>query len=166
MGVAGSGKSVVGAAFAAAIRATFVDGDDFHSAENRSRMAAGVPLTDALRYDWLQALSQRLALAATTDESVVLACSALKQSYRDQLRVGAPSLQLIYLKGSQELLAVRLRNRHGHFMPPSMLASQLSTLEPPTSPEGSWVCDISETPETIVAAIIARLAQARAGSHR
>ena len=160
MGVAGSGKSVIGAAFAAAINATFVDGDDFHSDENRSRMAAGVPLTDVLRHDWLQSLRQRLTSAIDRDESVVLACSALKQSYRDVLRSGVPLLQLVFLRGSPALLAERLQNRHGHFMPPSMLNSQLVTLEEPTSLEAAWVCDISETPDTIVAELAARVEQA------
>jgi gluconokinase len=159
MGVAGAGKSVIGAAFAHEIGATFVDGDDYHSPENRSRMASGIPLTDALRHDWLAELRERLASAHAADERLVLACSALKRSYRDMLRAGAPSLQLVYLEGTHDVLDARLRHRPGHFMPPSMLDSQLATLEEPAPSESAWVCDINSSPESIVTSLVARVAE-------
>src|SRR5262245_29015039 len=108
MGVAGSGKTVIGAAFARAIGAEFLDGDDYHSADNIARMAAGIPLTDADRAAWLQVLARRLGEARRRGTGLVMACSALKRRYRDMLRSEAPDLQLIFLRGAPPVLADRL----------------------------------------------------------
>ena len=159
MGVAGSGKTVISKAFARAIGAEFVDGDDYHSAENVARMAAGIPLTDADRAAWLRALAQRLGEARRGGTRLVLACSALKRPYRDMLRSEAPGLQLIFLHGPLPLLAERLANRRGHFMPPSLLDSQLAALEEPSPDEHAWAVDIRESPADIVDALVALASQ-------
>ena len=159
MGVAGSGKSVIGAALARAIGVEFVDGDDYHSAENVARMAAGIPLTDADRAAWLRALADRLGEARRRGTGLVVACSALKRQYRDVLRSEAPALQLIFLHGPLPLLADRLANRRGHFMPPSLLDSQLAALEEPEPHEQAWAVDIRESPTDIVDALVVRASQ-------
>jgi gluconokinase len=152
MGVAGAGKTVIGEALARALAVDFVDGDDFHPPENKARMAAGIPLTDEDRMGWLRALAARIRTAADAGTGVVVTSSALKRSYRDILRSGAAPrpLQFILLRGSRELLAERLASRRGHFFAPSLLESQLATLEEPTPDEGAWVCDIAQSPEAIV----------------
>ena len=157
MGVAGSGKTVVGSMLARALRAEFVEGDDFHSAENVKRMASGIALTDDDRREWLRALAERIRRAANEERALVLACSALKRSYRDVLRGGGP-VQLVYLRGPRELIAERLATRRGHFMPLSLLDSQFATLEEPSPDEHAWVCDVRQPPEDIVAALIERAA--------
>jgi carbohydrate kinase (thermoresistant glucokinase family) len=150
MGVSACGKSTVGRALAQARGATHLDGDHFHPAENVARMAAGQALTDADRQGWLLALSDRLAQARAAGEGVVLSCSALKRAYRDVLRQGAPHLRLIFLHGSRELLAARIAARTDHYMPPSLLDSQLSTLEPPQADENALAFDVVLTPQQIV----------------
>jgi len=156
MGVSGSGKSLIGAAFARALRVEFVEGDEYHPAENVRRMKAGIPLTDEDRESWLRALGARIREAKRAGTGLVIACSALRQSYRDILRAEAPDLQFVFLKGQQELIAARLAARQGHFMPPSLLESQLATLEDPSPDEDAWVCDIAESPEDLVASLVAR----------
>ena len=156
MGVSGAGKSVIGTAFAESRGLDFVEGDHFHPARNVERMAAGIPLTDDDRAGWLQALSARLAHSTGRGAGLVMTCSALKRAYRDVLRAGAPDLRLVYLQGPQPLLAARLAGRTGHFMPPSLLDSQLDTLEEPAPDEDAWVCDIARSPESIVADLVAR----------
>jgi gluconokinase len=153
MGVSASGKSTVGRLLAQERGATYLDGDDFHPPENVARMAAGQPLTDADRQGWLAALSARLAQARAAGEGVVLSCSALKRRYRDVLRQGAPGLQLVYLHGSRELLAARIAARTDHYMPPSLLDSQLATLEAPQPDEAALAFDVALSPQQIVAAI-------------
>ena len=157
MGVCGSGKSRIGSAFAQALGLEFVEGDQFHPRENVQKMAAGTPLTDDDRAGWLEALGARLGDAARSDQGVVVTCSALKRTYRDVLRHGAPKLQLVWLHGSRELLARRMTQRQGHFMPTSLLDSQLSTLEPPAQDEGAWAVDAADPPERILAALVARV---------
>jgi gluconokinase len=156
MGVAGSGKSTIGAALAHALGVDFVEGDDYHTAENVKRMASGTPLTDDDRAEWLRALASRLRRAEEAGSGLVMTCSALKRAYRDILRAGASELQFIYLKGPRELIAERLVGRRGHFMPPTLLQSQLATLEEPTLDEHAWVCDIGDSPQDLVAALVAR----------
>jgi gluconokinase len=156
MGVSGSGKTVIGAALARALGVEFVEGDAYHSAENVRRMASGIPLTDDDRAEWLDFLAARLSEAKKAGTGLVLACSALKRSYRDILRAGAGGLRFVFLKGERELIAERLVGRRGHFMPPSLLDSQLATLEEPSPDEDAWVCDIRQPPEDIVAALVAR----------
>lgn len=156
MGVSGSGKSTIGAAFASALGVEFVEGDAYHPSENVKRMAAGIPLTDADRAGWLRALAMRIRDARQAGKGLVVACSALKRSYRDILRAGAEDVRFILLRGSKELLAERLANRSGHFMPATLLESQLATLEEPEANESAWVCDISETPRAIVEDLVRR----------
>jgi gluconokinase len=154
MGVSASGKSTVAGLLAQAIGATCLDGDHFHPPENVSRMRAGQALTDADRRGWLAALSARLAQAAAAGEGVVLSCSALKRSYREVLRQGAPGLKLVYLHGSRELLAARIAARTDHYMPPSLLDSQLATLEPPQPDEAALEFDVALSPQQIVERIL------------
>jgi gluconokinase len=156
MGVSGSGKSVIGSAFARALRLEFVEGDAFHPPANVLKMANGTPLTDHDRAGWLETLSNRLRDAAGSDQSIVLTCSALKRAYRDVLRRGAPDLQLIWLRGPRELIEERMTQRQGHFMPASLLDSQLAALEPPLPEEHAWVCDATASPERIVADLVTR----------
>ena len=159
MGVSGSGKTLVGSALARALGVDFVEGDDYHPAENVERMAAGIPLTDGDRAMWLRSLADRLRKANTAGAGLVMSCSALKKSYRDVLRSGARDLQFIYLRGERALLAQRIASRRGHFMPPSLLDSQLATLEEPSPDERAWVCDVSESPRNLIAALVARVAE-------
>lgn len=159
MGVSGSGKTTVGAKLARALDVEFLEGDALHPPSNVERMAAGIPLTDEDRHPWLIAIAQRLGEAQRAGTGLVVACSALKRSYRDLLRSrGAANVRFLYLSGSRPLLAERMAHRHGHFMPPSLLDSQLATLEDPSPEEGAWVCDIRQTPDAIVADLVRRTA--------
>ena len=156
MGVSGSGKTVIGVTLARALGVDFVEGDAYHSAENVRRMASGVPLTDDDRAEWLSLLAARLRESKKAGKGLVLACSALKRSYRDVLRADAAGLRFVFLKGERALIAARLAGRRGHFMPPSLLQSQFATLEEPSPDEHAWVCDIRQPPEDIVAALVVR----------
>jgi gluconokinase len=156
MGVSGSGKSVIGSTFARALGVDFVEGDDYHSAANVERMSSGVPLTDDDRAQWLRSLAVRIGEAKDSGIGLVVSCSALKRSYRDILRAAASELRFVFLYGPRALLAERLASRRGHYMPPSLLESQLASLEEPSPDEQAWVCDIMESPEDIVAALVAR----------
>lgn len=159
MGVAGSGKTTIGAQLARALAVEFVEGDDLHPPENVQRMAAGIPLTDADRRPWLVKIAARLGDAKRAGTGLVVACSALKRSYRDLLRsAGAADVRFVYLEGSRALLAERLANRRGHFMPSALLESQLATLEAPSPDEHAWVCDIGATAAAIVADLVTRTA--------
>src|SRR5207245_167182 len=136
MGVAGSGKTTIGARLARALDIAFVEGDELHPAENVRRMAAGIPLTDDDRRPWLLAIAARLREAKRAGAGLVVSCSALKRSYRDLLRAGAQAeVQFVYLKGSPALIAERMAQRRGHFMPPALLQSQFATL---AASAGSW----------------------------
>lgn len=135
MGVSGSGKTTVGEALAVALGVPFADGDALHPAANVAKMAAGIPLDDADRAPWLDAIGAVLAAGP-----VVVACSALKRAYRDRLRTAAPDLELISLAVDRATLLDRMTHRT-HFMPPSLLDSQLATLEPPTADEHAIVID-------------------------
>jgi gluconokinase len=156
MGVSGSGKTVIGAALARALGIEFVEGDDYHSPENVKRMASGIPLTDDDRAVWLRSLAARLREAKDAGTGLVMSCSALKRSYRDILRAEAGALRFIFLKGQRALIAERLAGRRGHYMPTSLLDSQFAILEEPSPDEDAWVCDIGESPEDLVAALVAR----------
>lgn len=132
MGVSGCGKTTVGTALADALGGTFADGDDFHSAANRTRMRAGIPLTDADRGPWLKQLNAWLRKSNTIESGpVVLACSALKTAYRETLSRGLDSCAFLFLKVDPKTLQTRMKKRTDHFMPVALLRSQLETLEPP-----------------------------------
>jgi gluconokinase len=150
MGVAGSGKSTVGQLFAHELGWPFLDADDFHSPANRAKMSAGIPLDDADRAPWLDTLHAEIASRARRGESALLACSALKATYRDVLQREVPDLRWVFLRGSPELLHARLVQRTGHYMSPAMLASQLATLEPPAD---ALSLDVAATPRELVAQI-------------
>lgn len=156
MGVAGSGKTVVGTALARKLGVEFVDGDDYHPPANVKKMAAGIPLTDADRAGWLDALAARMRAAEGLGEGLVVACSALKRKYRDVLRAATPDVRFVFLNGPKSLIAERLESRRGHYMPASMLDSQLATLEPPAAEENAIAADITQTPAQIVNGLLAR----------
>ncbi|MCU1514836.1 MAG: gluconate kinase [Microbacteriaceae bacterium] len=158
MGVSGSGKSTVGAALAERLGLPFVDADSLHPAANVAKMAAGHPLDDADRWPWLTVVGEHLAAAAST--GLVVACSALKRSYRDAILAAAPGVTYLFLSGTEELLAARLSRRRGHFMPVSLLDSQLATLEAPAADEPSVtvVLRANETPDALLTRALAALA--------
>lgn len=134
MGVAGSGKSTVAMHYAKGRGFAFVEADDFHPPANVAKMKSGQPLTDEDRVGWLAAMAQRIAEGKARGETMVITCSALKRAYRDALRKGDPDLFFVLLDGPEALLAQRLAARTDHFMPPSLLASQLAILERPAPP--------------------------------
>jgi gluconokinase len=152
MGVSGCGKSFIGGRLAQALGGTFADADDFHPSANIEKMANGIPLTDADRCPWLDTLREQIVLHRSHTACYVLACSALKQSYRDRLR-GDDSqeiLSFVYLKGSRELILQRMEQRN-HFMPPALLDSQFDTLE---EPHDAIEVDIESSPDDIVRKIL------------
>jgi carbohydrate kinase (thermoresistant glucokinase family) len=156
MGVSGSGKTTIGELLAQQLGRPFYDGDDYHSAANVAKMAAGHPLTDADRHDWLATLAQHLGEWEKAG-GAVLACSALKEAYRQTLQAGEQlPLTWVFLDGSRALLEKRLEGRHDHYMKASMLDSQLATLEKPTYGLRIELAD-GETPVQVVARIVAQL---------
>jgi gluconokinase len=170
MGVSGSGKSTIGNKLAARLRWPYADGDTFHSPENVAKMAAGIPLTDADRWPWLQTVERWMAERLRTGSSCVVACSALRKSYRDLLRGatdGIPGgvVRFVFLDVDRDLLLQRLLERHGHFMHADMLDSQLATLETPSAAEHSITIPITEDVEpcSTVDEIIATLDGAERG---
>jgi gluconokinase len=156
MGVSGSGKTTLGERLAARLGCAFVDADDHHPAENVAKMAAGLPLEDADRWPWLEALNARLR---ASQKDVVLACSALKQAYRDRLCAGIGDCRLVYLKGSIEQIRSRLAERQHRYMPASLLDSQFAALEPP---EDAVTLDVADALEDGVATVLAALSAPRA----
>jgi carbohydrate kinase (thermoresistant glucokinase family) len=149
MGVSGCGKSTVGLQLAGLLHCDFLEGDSLHPPRNVALMAAGTPLTDADRAEWLATIAQRLGDAQAAQRGLVVSCSALKRRYRDQLRAACPGLRWVHLHGSATQLQQRLAGRQGHYMPPSLLASQLATLEPPAPDEAVTVLDIAAPAETL-----------------
>ena len=154
MGVSGCGKSEVGRALSEALGVPFLEGDDFHSAANVAKMSAGTPLTDDDRADWLLALQAQIRNACDSGIGLVLSCSALKRRYRDLLRVGDPALRFAHLLGERELIEARMKARPGHYMPPSLLDSQLQALEPLQADEAGIVLDIRKPIAELVAEIL------------
>ena len=159
MGVSGCGKSSVGAAVAKKLGMQFSDGDELHPRANVRKMSRGVPLTDADRAPWLVKIGQRLA---EVDGPVVIGCSALKRVYRDVIRerTGEP-VCFLHLEGSREVLFKRMSNRPGHFMPVSLLGSQLATLEPPEPDEIAISVDIDQPFDQLVDALVGKIREGR-----
>jgi len=151
MGVSGSGKTAVGSLLAQELGWEFLDADDYHSLQNVAKMQSGIPLTDDDRGEWLTALAGVISDRLDQDTPGVLACSALRQRYRDVLRVDPDRVRFVYLKGSADLIAKRMRDRAGHFMPPGLLESQLTTLE---EPEDALTLDIHHSPQELVDQIL------------
>ncbi|MBC2771829.1 gluconokinase [Rhizobium sp. AQ_MP] len=152
MGVSGCGKTSVGEMLASRLGLPFVEGDVLHPQSNVAKMAAGTPLTDEDRWPWLTVIGERMADALARGEGIVVSCSALKKIYRDHLRAAtAGRLSFVYLEGSRELLGRRMGARTGHFMPLTLLESQLATLEIPTGEPGVVTVSIDQPVEGIVA---------------
>lgn len=150
MGVSGCGKSEIGTRLAQALQARFIEGDRFHPPENLAKMAAGVPLVDVDRWGWLHALRSEIVRVQEAGELPVLACSALKRAYRDVLRGEDGGTCFIHLHGDHELIAQRMAARCGHFMPPTLLDSQLRDLEPLQADECGLTLDLREPPARLV----------------
>ena len=150
MGVSGSGKSTIGSALAARLGLVFVDGDDLHSAENRSKMASGIPLDDADRAPWLESVGETLS----TGRAGVVACSALKRSYRDAIRCSAPGTFFVHLVGETSVLEARLGGRSHEYMPATLLQSQLQILEPLNTDESGCRMLVTLPPDVVVARVL------------
>ena len=161
MGVSGSGKTTVGEQLAARIGWRYEDADSFHPTGNIAKMSAGQPLTDEDRWPWLRAIAAEINRVAAAGERIVIGCSALRRVYRDVLVHGRDDVRIIYLDGTQEVIANRLGKRRGHFMPPGLLASQFKTLEPPMPDEHPISVPIDAPVETIVDDILSQLKLSR-----
>ena len=157
MGVSGSGKSTIADHLAARLGWRYEDADKFHAPANVAKMSAGQPLTDEDRWPWLQAIADEIDRLSASGQRAVVACSALKRSYRDILVHGRDDIRIVFLNGTQELIAGRLAARKGHFMPPGLLTSQFRTLEPPQPNERPITVSIDASVEAIVDDIIRQL---------
>ena len=160
MGVAGSGKTTVATLLADRLGVTYAEADQFHPQSNIDKMTAGTPLTDEDRWPWLEAIRDWLSAEADAGRSGVVTCSALKRTYRDLLRTAHGTVCFVHLSGTPELLAERMAHRTGHFMPTSLLDSQLATLEPLADDEHGYTLDVTTPPQELADTILAR-AQAR-----
>jgi carbohydrate kinase (thermoresistant glucokinase family) len=157
MGVSGAGKSTIGALLARDLGVPFTDADDLHPIANVEKMASGVPLDDSDRRPWLEAVGDALAKATRAGTGLVVACSALKRAYRDTILARAPETRFVHLHGAREVLASRTGGRTGHFMPTSLLESQLETLEALAPDEPGIVVDIDRPVGGILADAVSRL---------
>jgi gluconokinase len=160
MGVAGSGKSTIAAALSRQLGWVCAEADEFHPQSNIEKMSQGTPLQDEDRWPWLQEIQNWMTGQARANKSTVLTCSALKQSYRQLLSQAEGRVLFLHLHGEADLIGQRMQGREGHFMPPTLLPSQLATLEPLSDEEiaaGSLRLDISKSPEELVKTIIAAL---------
>ncbi len=162
MGVSGSGKSTIGALLAERLGWPFADADGFHPPENVAKMAAGIPLTDADRWPWLDAIAAHIGAARQAGQPVVVACSALRRAYRERLRAGHGDLLFLHLSGAPEVIAARQAARQGHFMPPSLMASQFATLEDTVAEPDAVTVSVKASPHEVVEAALAHLRQHRA----
>jgi gluconokinase len=151
MGVASSGKTTVAAGLAERLGWAFRDADSFHTPGNVAKMSAGVPLVDADRLPWLDAIVAWMNERTDAGENGVVTCSALKRAYRDRLRLSRAAIRLVHLKGSRDLLAARIAAREAHFMPPALLASQFATLEEPGADEDAITIGVEAPVERIIA---------------
>ncbi len=156
MGVSGVGKTTIGRVLAERLGAVFLEGDKFHPPENVAKMSAGTPLTDEDRQPWLRALAGEAERRAAESRNVVIACSALKRSYR-QILTERGTMRFVHLSGDPALIKARLDARVGHYMPPALLPSQLATLEPPRADEGAVVIDIAAEPDVLIERVLAAL---------
>lgn len=157
MGVSGTGKTTIGQAIAERIHAPFIDADDLHSDEARATMASGTPLTDNDRRPWLARVGAAINVALAESGRIVIACSALKRDYRDQLRAASTApISFVHLTADPELIARRMSSRPGHFMPTSLLQSQLDTLEPLDADERGVQVDVSAPVSEVVAQALGR----------
>jgi len=153
MGVSGCGKSTIGAALAQAKNVPFIEGDAFPPEANVAKLSSGLPLDDTARAGWLQALADQIRNARDRGTGIVVSCSALKRRYRDVLREADPTLRFVHLQGPRTLIEQRMQSRAGHYMPPSLLDSQLRDLEPLQAGEDGMTLDITLAPELLVARI-------------
>jgi gluconokinase len=157
MGVSGSGKTTIGEQLAVRIGWRYEDADTFHPANNVAKMSAGQPLTDEDRWPWLRAIAAEIDHTIDAGARIVIGCSALRRVYRDLLVHGRDDIRIVYLQGTQALIAGRLGQRTGHFMPPGLLTSQFRTLEPPTPDEHAVTVSVDAPAETIVDNILKQL---------
>lgn len=165
IGVSGSGKTTVGTAVAKQLAYEFCDADDLHSAHNIEKMSGGHPLTDEDRRPWLAAVGQRISETLARGDGVVVACSALKRSYRDILRHYEPTSFFVLLDGSEELILSRVTARTGNFMPPALLSSQFATLEPLGNEEIGVTIDVTQGSDAVVHQILRAVANGEAPPH-
>lgn len=159
MGVCGVGKTSVARALADAIPAIYIEADDFHPIKNIEAMSRGEPLTDEMRTPWLRGIGEEVQALRKSQagQDIVVACSALKRSYRDLIRSYAPDAKVIFLNGPKELIHQRMASRSDHFMPTALLESQLATLEPPSAEEDHLKISIEGTRDDVVSDIVSRL---------
>ncbi len=157
MGVSGSGKTTIAKGLAAVLGWPLLEGDSFHPPANVAKMAPGTPLTDEDRWPWLHAIAAAIDAHRARGQSAVVACSALRRAYRDILIGGRPDVRLVYLKGARSVIARRMQDRKGHFMPPALLDSQFRTLEEPGPDENPITVEIGGTPDEIVRDIMEQL---------
>ncbi|MGC3029990.1 gluconokinase [Burkholderia sp. DN3021] len=160
MGVSGAGKSRIGEMLAERLSCSYTDGDAFHSAANKEKMHNGIPLTDDDRWPWLRSIREAIEEKQRAGETAVFTCSSLKRSYRDVLRGTDTDVRFVYLQGSFDVLRERLKTRTGHFFDPSLLKSQLDTLEEP-APDEAIVVSIELTPEQIVDQVMVKIGLAQ-----
>lgn len=157
MGVSGSGKTTVAHALATHLGWSFAEGDDFHPTQNVAKMHAGQPLTDDDRRPWLGRLAEWIGEQEAAGRDAVLTCSALKRAYRERLERGHPSVRFVHVTASRETIRRRLEERRGHYMPASLLDSQLATLEPLEPDEPGFTVAGGDDPESVVAAVLTHL---------
>lgn len=150
MGVSGSGKTTVALGIARAMGWRFAEGDEFHPQANVDKMARGEPLTDEDRWPWLRLIGDWVSETVSRGESAVVTCSSLRRAYRDLLREGRPEVRFCHITGDADLIEERMERRTGHYMPPSLLPSQLSTLEPLEADEPGVVVSTEGTPEQVL----------------
>jgi gluconokinase len=163
MGVSGVGKTSVADAIVSRTGWVFVEGDDLHTDANRAKMAAGTPLDDDDRWPWLRRIAAWIGEQEAAGRGAVVTCSALKRSYRDLLRDGHPSVRFVHLLAPRELIQNRVDNRRGHYMPPSLLNSQLATLEPLDPDEPGFGVDTDRSPDDVADDVLARLGDDQGG---